>query len=201
MRTNAKDFIDSHEHINYCEAIIYQDGTIEYANPSHIKALERATGKDVNWIYDRMPITSSPLHWLIEYTGCVCVWSDFSITPTNPTKEQMNTLELLIENNLTKFYSSTSVNEYELETIECAKRDVRLISTGEPSTLKTYKKIAYFIDGLREGNATKFIKEKIEESAEGENTEVIADESQMMYLLAHLASQNEELPSREGVLD
>lgn len=62
------------------------------------------------------------------------------------------------------------------------------ISTGEPSTLKTYRNIALVISGFDENNkAVKFIDNKIIESKNGENEEVIADESQMIYLLIQMA--------------
>ena len=64
---------------------------------------------------------------------------------------------------------------------------MRKISTGEDSTLGTYRKLANIIFG--EGNpAVKFIDKKIAESPDGENEEVIADESQMLYLLVGLAT-------------
>jgi len=53
------------------------------------------------------------------------------------------------------------------------------ISTGDPSTLGTYKKLATIFGE----KAVKFIQDKIDESPDGENEEVIADERQMMFLL------------------
>lgn len=54
------------------------------------------------------------------------------------------------------------------------------LSTGEDSTLGTYKKWAKIFGP----DAVKFFEDKIKESPNGENEEVIADESQMMFLLA-----------------
>ena len=59
---------------------------------------------------------------------------------------------------------------------------MKTISTGEPSTLGTYKKIAKFFSS----EAETFIDNKIAEHENGENEEVIADERQMLYLLANL---------------
>ena len=56
---------------------------------------------------------------------------------------------------------------------------MRTISTGEPATLGTYLKIAKFFGK----GAEAFMRKKIDESPMGENEEVIADESQMLYLL------------------
>ena len=59
------------------------------------------------------------------------------------------------------------------------------ISTGEPSTLATYRKIALVLAGGNENNkAVKFIDNKIKDQDPDE--EVIADERQMLYLLANL---------------
>lgn len=57
------------------------------------------------------------------------------------------------------------------------------ISTGEPSTLGTYRKIAALLTG--EGSAaTKFFDDKI--ATEGADMEVIQHESQMMLLIGTL---------------
>jgi len=68
------------------------------------------------------------------------------------------------------------------------------ISTGEDSTLGTYKKIAtIFGDGPK-----KFIQDKIDESPNGENEEVLADERQMLMLLA---SKMDESEKRMGYIE
>lgn len=59
---------------------------------------------------------------------------------------------------------------------------MKTISTGEPSTLKTYKKIARFFSS----KAEEYISKQIAESPNGEDEEVIAAESQMLILLASL---------------
>lgn len=70
---------------------------------------------------------------------------------------------------------------------------MRKISTGEDSTLGTYREIAFLLGGFKENEATRFIDQKIAESPNGENEEVIADERQMMYLLLNLINtENDE---------
>ncbi len=64
---------------------------------------------------------------------------------------------------------------------------IKTISTGEPSTLGTYKKIAKFFGEAAEA----FIQQKIDESTKGEDEEVIADERQMLYLLANVGKHND----------
>ena len=56
------------------------------------------------------------------------------------------------------------------------------ISTGEDSTLGFYKKVAVMFGP----KAQKFIQDKIGKSPNGENEEVIADERQMLALLASM---------------
>ena len=60
---------------------------------------------------------------------------------------------------------------------------MNFISTGQPSTLKTYKGLAIIFGE----NAVQFIQDKIDESPNGENEEVLADERQMLMLLASLS--------------
>lgn len=57
------------------------------------------------------------------------------------------------------------------------------ISTGEPSTLATYLKIAKTVFGDR---AEKWVQDKIETAKNHENEVVIADEGQVMMLLARV---------------
>ena len=70
---------------------------------------------------------------------------------------------------------------------------MKKISTGEDSTLKTYRSIAYIIGGLKESDATDFIDKKILTSKNGENEEVVADESQMLMFLTNLAQRKRVL--------
>lgn len=59
------------------------------------------------------------------------------------------------------------------------------ISTGEPATLGTYRKIALVLGG--EGSpAVKFFDEKIANSPNGESEEVIANETQVMHVIGQL---------------
>lgn len=57
------------------------------------------------------------------------------------------------------------------------------ISTGEPSTLKTYRKLSAVLTG-EDSPATKMLDEKI--AAQGEDAEVIQDEGQMLYLIVSM---------------
>lgn len=57
------------------------------------------------------------------------------------------------------------------------------LSTGQASTLGSYRRIAkiFFSD-----KAVAYLDQKIKESPNGENEEVIADETQMFHLLASM---------------
>jgi len=57
---------------------------------------------------------------------------------------------------------------------------MRKISTGQDSTLKTYLGLAKVFGP----KAEKFIQDKIDE--QGEDEEVMSDETQMLYLLASM---------------
>ncbi len=57
------------------------------------------------------------------------------------------------------------------------------ISTGEPSTLKTYRKLSAALTG-DDSPATRMLDDKI--ASQGEDAEVIQDESQMLYLIVNM---------------
>lgn len=100
---NKKDidtFIEEHNHICYCEALVFPDGEIAYVNPSHVETLIRATGKSRDIIYEIMPQNESPISWLIDYTGIVAVWYDGCIFPKDITKNQEETIKRLKEKKL-----------------------------------------------------------------------------------------------------
>ena len=59
------------------------------------------------------------------------------------------------------------------------------LSTGQPSTLGSYLKLCQLFFG-DESVQAKFITDKIASNPNGADEEVVADESQMMYLLVNL---------------
>lgn len=67
------------------------------------------------------------------------------------------------------------------------EREIPVISTGQPSTLKTYREIALIMNGMEDSSrAVKFIDAKIAESPNGENEIVIAPETQMIHVLGSM---------------
>lgn len=74
---------------------------------------------------------------------------------------------------------------------------MKKISTGQDSSLKTYREIAFILGGFKDNKATEFIDKKILESKNGENEEVLADERQVIQLLYAL-TKNEEDTNNES---
>jgi hypothetical protein len=63
--------------------------------------------------------------------------------------------------------------------------DIPVMSTGQPSTLKSYRQLAAAFFGA-DGAAVRFIDEHIAADPDGEDGVVIADEGQMIYLFVQL---------------
>lgn len=68
------------------------------------------------------------------------------------------------------------------------------ISTGEPATLGTYRKIAELFGPA----AVRLIDEQIAKSPKGVDEEVIADESQVLLLLAQTAQDDSDQTQDEA---
>ena len=65
---------------------------------------------------------------------------------------------------------------------------MKLLSTGDKSTLGNYKKLSILFFGA-DSEQVAFLNKKISESPHGEDEEVIADESQMLFLLSSLIKE------------
>ena len=83
---------------NYLEVIIYPDGLIEYATPSHQEKLLSICKKKLNLtrkeIYDMCPpdYYSDVITWLCQMTGCISVWASHIISGGPLTREQCESL-------------------------------------------------------------------------------------------------------------
>lgn len=62
---------------------------------------------------------------------------------------------------------------------------MRKLSTGQDSTIKSYIENATAVFG-EDSPAVAFLKKKAADAPNGENEEVIAEESQVLALLAHM---------------
>ena len=97
-KIDVDTFVKNHKHICYCEAIIFSSGEIAYVNPSHVDTLLREVDKDRDAAYAKIPITESPIEWLLNYTEAIAVWYNGYMLPMDKkvSKEAMETLEKLI---------------------------------------------------------------------------------------------------------
>ncbi len=92
---------------NYCEIVIYANGYIDYAIPSHIAKLEMIWGVDEEDLFTRngtrldllntIPVSASPMHWLCEDTNTVSCWYNCVVFPYNYTEEQVRVVRELIQ--------------------------------------------------------------------------------------------------------
>ena len=62
---------------------------------------------------------------------------------------------------------------------------MKKLSTGDDSTLGNYRKLATAVFD-QDSKAVKFLDNKIKDSPQGENEEVLADETQMVGLLGRM---------------
>ncbi len=95
--------IEKHKHtfIDYFEAVILEDGTVQYAVPSHQEKLikigmmkYRKTREDFIKTCPR-EMYCDYMEWLCEVTGCVAVWGRFAVG--KPNRYQMNKINELID--------------------------------------------------------------------------------------------------------
>ena len=107
----------------------------------------------------------------------------------------INNIENLNEEKLCncKWYKISDVLKYDRsiqdKTLE-ELNGIKTISTGEPSTLGTYRKIALILNGFNEqSKGVRFFDMKIKDSKNGENEIVIADERQMLEIIFELRKQ------------
>lgn len=66
---------------------------------------------------------------------------------------------------------------------------MKTISTGEPNTLGTYRNIAMALSGDKNSKVARFFDDKIAKSIYGVEEKVIAAESQVMYLIITILSE------------
>lgn len=88
VKTHKENFID------YLEVVILEDGTIEYAVPSHTAKLEGLIGET-----DEEPWLDY-FEWLTYKSGAIAVWNDFYHGRANDA--QLASLEMLKREGLYK---------------------------------------------------------------------------------------------------
>lgn len=98
IRIHKKTFI------NYLEVVILEDGTIEYAIPSHQEKLIAIIMKKYNMTKEE--IINDPesyceyMEYLHKKSGAISVWNDFYLG--NANEKQINSLKKLKEEGLYK---------------------------------------------------------------------------------------------------
>ena len=131
----TKEFIENYHHINYCEIIIHPDGTIEEARPSHIESLSRYIGLPREVINEMMPISDSPISWLVRKTECVAVWYEHQLLPFEEiTKAQQYVLKEL-----------SNANKIKLDTFMVRIQEDVLSDLGEGVSKKLHNPYPYQI--------------------------------------------------------
>lgn len=97
---NVKNYIKQHNHYGYCEAIIYPNGDIEDAIPSHTYKLMAITHKSRKELNELIPDRASPLDWLLGYTGCIAIWYNFFRYDGFVNDKQYNTIQELVNHDI-----------------------------------------------------------------------------------------------------
>ena len=134
------EFIKQHNYINYCEAIIFPDGTIEYANPSHVEKLSKITNEPREELANKIPIEAGIVAWLADYTGCVVLWYDFCYLPeTFNTAQAFTIAELLKEKIIANPYIGHQLREKAI-----IERNKKYLETNEFEDIER-KKIPFYL--------------------------------------------------------
>jgi len=86
----------------YTEVIIKEDGSIEYAIPSHQEKLIEILQNQRNWSREEVNNACPPeyycdfIQWLLNETKCASVWYEFCIAPEQGiSQKQQNSLKML----------------------------------------------------------------------------------------------------------
>ena len=98
---DINEYINNHKQINYCEAIIFKDGSIEDCIPSHQQKLIKISKESEEELMNLIPIDAGPNEWLICHNNVIALWYDFCIYNTI-SEQQMNSLKLLIKAKILK---------------------------------------------------------------------------------------------------
>lgn len=95
VEKHKKTFID------YFEAILMPDGSVQYAVPSHQEKLisigKKLFGKSRNDFIAMCPTEKHDcyIEWLCDVTGCVALWNSFVVG--KPNQLQMNKIRELVD--------------------------------------------------------------------------------------------------------
>lgn len=97
-----EEFIENHNRIGliaYCEALIYPNGDIQYAIPSHeqmaLRIYARKNKVPMYKIWDYISKDDYSLEWLLKESGCVFLWYHSYVG--TPNEKQMQTIKKLMQ--------------------------------------------------------------------------------------------------------
>ena len=123
----VNQFMEEHKekwYINYCEAIIFEDRSIDFANPSHTERLVEEYCINNHILRDELikliPREDSPLFWLLEKLNAVALW---------------------LETLLVDHYNNYKVNDAQIKTIETLVKN-KIISVNVLLELEAYMTIS-----------------------------------------------------------
>lgn len=100
---NSPFDIEKHNatYVHYFEAIMYPDGTVVYAVPSHQEKLILIAQTMFDWTRKQVGDHCPPdmyldfMQWLCNVTGCAALWEHSIIGPDALTQDQYNMLDRL----------------------------------------------------------------------------------------------------------
>lgn len=108
------------------EAIIYPNGEIAYARPSHIEAMiaySKVPKRKIEFEY--MPISASPIKWLTGFTNCIPVWGAGFYETYNMTFEQKEMINELVKRKLIRARTLDYIKEGETHILNQDRDKVR----------------------------------------------------------------------------
>lgn len=89
--------VETHKNtfVNYLEVVIHEDGTVEYAVPSHQEKLIGIAMVKLG-VTRRQLLEMCPremmfdfMNWLCKITSCVAVWDDFHMGESNEVQQRV----------------------------------------------------------------------------------------------------------------
>lgn len=106
MQAEEFSILHNQQYKFYCEIVILPDGDVQYAIPSHQYKLCTLYGIDYEndilehsdkyeELLNKIPMTASPTHWMIEDLNVISCWYDACISPITYTEDQIKALQTL----------------------------------------------------------------------------------------------------------
>ena len=97
---SVEEYVKQHDDKRYCESLVFPNGKVVDAIPSHQQALINLSGKSMKQLKEVCPLRASPLHWLSEHLNIAVVWYEQVIFPIGYTQKQIDTVKTLQRYNI-----------------------------------------------------------------------------------------------------